>query len=121
MARSKRLINFRSRSVKKAPIVKNSHEFESPSEWRAESQQPDIQDASDIPLQGTPSVGVPRRTTGYGYNPRTMTLVVEYRRGGTYAYEGITQSQWESLMASPSPGRWINNNLKFSGVDYTKL
>lgn len=121
MARSKRLINFRTKTVKKAPLGNAAREFESPSEWRAESQQPDIQEASDIPLRRTPSVGVPRRTTGYGYNPQNQTLVIEYRRGGTYAYEGITQSQWESLQASPSPGRWINSNLKFSGVDYTKL
>jgi hypothetical protein len=121
MARSKRLINFKSKSIRRAPIGNKAHDFESPSEWRAESQQPDIQDAPDIPLQRTPSVGIPRRTTGYGYNPATQTLVIEYLRGGTYAYDGITQAQWDSLQSSPSPGRWINSNLKFSGVDYTRL
>jgi hypothetical protein len=121
MARSKRLINLKWKTTTRAPLGHAAHEYETPSEWAAEKQQPDIQDASYIPLERTPSVGVPRRTTGYGYNSSTQTLVIEYLRGGSYAYDGITQAQWESLRASPSPGRWINNNLKFSGVDYTKL
>ena len=121
MARSKRLIRFKVKPPRQYRPGSATHSFESPSEWQAEAQQPDIKDASDIPLQRTPSVGVPRRTTGYGYDPGTQVLVIEYLRGGTYAYDGVTQAQWESLQASPSPGRWINNNLKFSGVDYTKL
>jgi hypothetical protein len=125
MARSKRLINFGKRvvetpkgpnpkvqNVQKATLGREAHEYETPSEWAAEEASEPI-DPRYIPLQSTPSVGFPRRTTGYGYDQDTGTLVIEYARGGTYAYDNVPESTWNSLRATKSPGRWIDANIGF--------
>lgn len=77
-------------------------------EWFAEEGE----DESDIPLTfGTSSLtpGRPRtRVAGYSNG----TLLIEFRDGAVYAYDGISESQWEDLQlkSTTSTGKWMARN-----------
>ena len=46
-----------------------------------------------------------------GYDETTSSLYVNYP-SGTYKYDGIEKSVYESLLASPSKGRFMSENIK---------
>ena len=46
-----------------------------------------------------------------GYDETTSSLYVNYP-SGTYKYDGIEKSVYESLLTSPSKGRFMNANIK---------
>lgn len=46
-----------------------------------------------------------------GYDETTSSLYVNYP-SGTYKYYGIKKSVYESLLTSPSKGRFMNKNIK---------
>ena len=56
-----------------------------------------------------------------GYDETTSSLYVNYP-SGTYKYDGIEKSVYESLLTSPSKGRFMNANIKgqysYSRVGY---
>lgn len=46
-----------------------------------------------------------------GYDENTSSLYVTYP-SGTYKYDGVVKSVYESLLTSPSKGRFMNENIK---------
>ena len=46
-----------------------------------------------------------------GYDETTSSLYVNYP-SGTYKYDGIAKSVYESLLTSPSKGRFMKANIK---------
>lgn len=47
-----------------------------------------------------------------GYDEESQTLTVTFRSGHTYAYSGVGQSTYDDLLASNSPGSYLNRWLK---------
>jgi hypothetical protein len=46
-----------------------------------------------------------------GYDEMTSSMYVNYP-SGTYKYDGVEKSVYESLLTSPSKGRFMNENIK---------
>ena len=46
-----------------------------------------------------------------GYDETTSSLYVNYP-SGTYKYDNVDKSVYESLLTSPSKGRFMNENIK---------
>ena len=46
-----------------------------------------------------------------GYDETTSSLYVNYL-SGTYKYDDVDKSVYESLLTSPSKGRFMNENIK---------
>lgn len=49
-----------------------------------------------------------------GYDAASRTLEVTFHNGGTYAYSGVPQSEYDALMAASSHGSYLNSNIKSS-------
>jgi hypothetical protein len=49
-----------------------------------------------------------------GYDEEASECYVQFKSGGTYIYEGVNRSTYDELLASDSPGRYVNQNLKGS-------
>ena len=48
-----------------------------------------------------------------GYDEDAGVLFVRFHnRGRTYAYEGVSQAQFDALLAAPSKGRYVNWEIK---------
>src|SRR5262245_20800991 len=60
---------------------------------------------------GMASMAAPR-SPSVGYNPMTRTLVVCYKSGGIYHYEGCTQQHFDDLCAGESVGKHLNAHVK---------
>lgn len=46
-----------------------------------------------------------------GYDETTSSMYVNYS-SGTYKYDGVDKSVYESFLTSPSKGRFMNENIK---------
>ncbi len=46
-----------------------------------------------------------------GYDETTSSLYVNYQ-SGTYKYDGVDKSVYESFLTSTSKGRFMNENIK---------
>jgi hypothetical protein len=46
-----------------------------------------------------------------GYDETTSSMYVNYP-SGTYKYDGVDKSVYESFLISPSKGRFMNENIK---------
>lgn len=46
-----------------------------------------------------------------GYDETTSSMYVNYP-SGTYKYDGVDKSVYESFLTSPSKGRFMNENIK---------
>lgn len=46
-----------------------------------------------------------------GYDDTTSSLYVKYK-SGTYKYDGVEKSVYESLLTSTSKGRFMNETIK---------
>jgi hypothetical protein len=46
-----------------------------------------------------------------GYDETTSSMYVKYP-SGTYKYDGVDKSVYESLLTSTSKGRFMNENIK---------
>ena len=47
-----------------------------------------------------------------GYDPMTRELQVEFKSGGTYVYEGVSQDEHAALMSAPSKGGFLASRIK---------
>ena len=54
-----------------------------------------------------------------GYDETTSSMYVNYP-SGTYKYDGVDKSVYESLLTSPSKGRFMNENIK-GRYNYSKV
>lgn len=46
------------------------------------------------------------------YDPRTMTLSVEFKHGGVYQYFDVPEQVFEELLQAVSPGQYLAQNIK---------
>lgn len=51
------------------------------------------------------------RTRSLEYDSELQKLHIEFTRGGTYEYDGITMAHWNGISSAQSTGKWINRNL----------
>ena len=54
-----------------------------------------------------------------GYDNETSSLYVNYK-SGTYKYDGVDKSVYESLLTSDSKGQFMNENIK-GQYNYTRV
>lgn len=55
-----------------------------------------------------------------GYDPNSMTLEVEFIKGGIYQYFDVPEATYQEFMAASSHGKYLHANIK--GVyRYAKL
>lgn len=47
-----------------------------------------------------------------GYNEESQSLMVKFRSGSSYAYDGIPQSVYDAFMASDSKGRFFSAYIR---------
>jgi hypothetical protein len=47
-----------------------------------------------------------------GYDPGSMILEVEFKKGTCYQYFDVPQSIYDEMMASPSKGTYLNTVIK---------
>ncbi len=59
--------------------------------------------------------------TSIGYDPATLTLEVEFRKGGVYQYVGISAETHEQLMAAESIGTFFNTMIREGGFAYVRV
>jgi hypothetical protein len=50
-----------------------------------------------------------------GYDPETLTLAVVFVTGTEYHYQGVPAEVFEQFRFAPSPGRFVNQELKAAG------
>lgn len=46
-----------------------------------------------------------------GYDPGSQTLIIEYHKGRSYAYQGVTPDMHSNIFASESPGKYLHENV----------
>jgi hypothetical protein len=51
---------------------------------------------------------------GVAYDKDSTTMVVEFISGSKYAYTGVPEDEYESLLSAPSPGSYFAENIKDS-------
>lgn len=72
----------------------------------------DGDDSVLLPYQPTPSINPPRpRTLAAGYDKTTQTLRIRFRDGAVYAYNEVSQREWNNFKRVKSPGRFVNRVL----------
>ena len=49
---------------------------------------------------------------GVGYDPETEELHVEFQKGDTYVYRGVTQPVYDAMMEAQSVGHFFLRNVK---------
>lgn len=54
-----------------------------------------------------------------GYDDTTSSMYVKYK-SGTYKYDGVDKSVFESLLTSTSKGKFMNENIK-GQYNYTRV
>ena len=47
-----------------------------------------------------------------GYDPETQELSVEFHKGDTYVYRGVTQPVYDAMMEAQSVGHFFLRNVK---------
>lgn len=55
-----------------------------------------------------------------GHDPDTNKMHVEFKNGSVYEYDGVSASDHQALVSSPSVGQHFNKHVKF-GFTYKKL
>jgi hypothetical protein len=56
-----------------------------------------------------------------GYDADTLTLEVEFRKGGVYQYVGISAEIHQQLMAADSIGTFFNTVIREGGFAYVRV
>ena len=54
-----------------------------------------------------------------GYDPEAQELSVEFKKGDTYVYRGVTQAVFHAMMEAQSIGHFFLRNIK-SNYECTK-
>lgn len=47
-----------------------------------------------------------------GHDPETNTLVVEFKKGGKYAYSPVTEEGYLALSSASSIGKYFHGNIR---------
>lgn len=46
------------------------------------------------------------------YDPDTLKLTVEFKKGEKYVYSGVSEQIWDDFRSAPSVGRFFMDNIK---------
>lgn len=49
---------------------------------------------------------------GHEYDIRTQTLIIQFHNGATYAYSGISPSEYSNFSQSSSPGTYFWSHIR---------
>lgn len=49
---------------------------------------------------------------GFGYEPSTQVLTVEFKQGGRYNYYDVPETVFEQMRNAPSKGQFLAQNIK---------
>lgn len=49
---------------------------------------------------------------GFGYDPHTKILTVEFKSGGKYDYQGVSSETFAGLQAAESKGKFIGQHIR---------
>ncbi len=47
-----------------------------------------------------------------GYDPESLTLEIEFKKGSVYQYNGVPTEEHQGLMTAPSHGKYFNANIR---------
>ena len=47
-----------------------------------------------------------------GYDPESLTLEIEFKKGAVYQYSGVPAEAYQGLMSAPSHGKYFNANIR---------
>lgn len=61
-----------------------------------------------------------RNIASVGYDASTLTLEIAFHSGDIYQYNGVHQSEYDSLMKASSHGKYFRKNIK-DVYPYTKV
>ena len=62
------------------------------------------------------------RIASIGYDYDSLTLEIEFQKGGIYQYWPISPSGWDSFLRSKSKGTFFEQHIKNNkGINYKKL
>jgi hypothetical protein len=57
-----------------------------------------------------------------GYDKETLTLEVEFIKGGIYTYQPVTKEAYKMMMSADSIGKFFSSNIKGNeNITTTKL
>lgn len=56
-----------------------------------------------------------------GYDPESMTLAVNFASGTEYHYYGVPADVVEQFRQAPSPGRFLNEQIKKAGYAFARV
>ena len=72
--------------------------------------------------RGLPRVPVRSSTlASVGYDARSQTLEVEFKRGTVYQYYGVPAGVYEGLMRAQSHGHYLDRYVKKGGYRYREM
>ncbi len=73
---------------------------------------------ADIILQHVQSSNI----NAIGHDSETNTLVIEFKRGGKYSYNPVTEGGYRALISAPSIGKYFQESIRNnSSIEATKL
>jgi hypothetical protein len=55
-----------------------------------------------------------------GYDPKSMTLEVEFTNGSIYQYFDVPEGEFQNLISAESVGRYLNQTIK-NNYRYAKV
>lgn len=64
-----------------------------------------------VPVQST-------NLSHIGYDPDTMTMQIQFRSGGLYAYANVEPDTYNAMMSSGDPGRYFAEIIKPQRMRY---
>lgn len=76
-------------------IITNNHK--ALADWASKVPKTPLQQSSNI--------------KAVGYDPAEKILVIEYHKGRSYAYQGVTPDQYSNVMAAKSPGKYLHEAI----------
>jgi len=62
-----------------------------------------------------------RNLASVGFDPDSLTLEVEFQKGGIYQYFGVPEYVYQDLLRAGSKGTYFAQNIKKSGYPYSKV
>ena len=80
--------------------------------------------AAAVPVGWRALPRVPVRSSNLasvGYDARSQTLEVAFRRGSVYQYYGVPARVYEGLMRAESHGRYLDQYVKKGGYRYREM
>jgi len=62
-----------------------------------------------------------KQLVSIGYDQSSLTLEVEFRKGGVYQYVGVSPEAHHGLMSAESVGTFFNTMIREGGFHYLRV